>query len=45
MARHREKIAIPKMELKKRNLENALDQVNNDGSMQEDERVKASNNY
>jgi hypothetical protein len=42
MARHREKIAVPKMELKKRNLENALERVNNDGSLQDDEKIKAS---
>ncbi|KAJ7273885.1 hypothetical protein C8J57DRAFT_1594537 [Mycena rebaudengoi] len=30
------------MELKKRNLENALERVNNDESMQEDEKLKAS---
>ncbi|KAJ6594783.1 hypothetical protein B0H19DRAFT_854250, partial [Mycena capillaripes] len=42
MARNREKLAVPKIVLKKRNLEAALERITNDEKITEDEKAKAA---
>ncbi|KAJ7429203.1 hypothetical protein B0H11DRAFT_1945615 [Mycena galericulata] len=42
MARKREKMAVPKIVLKQRNLEQALDRVNNDENTPEEEKIRAA---
>jgi hypothetical protein len=42
MARHREKVAVPKIKLKIRNLETTLDRTDNDERVSEEQKVKAS---
>ncbi|KAJ7133771.1 Endonuclease/exonuclease/phosphatase, partial [Mycena crocata] len=42
MARHREKIAVPKIILKQRNLESTLERINNDENTPEDEKIQAA---